>query len=92
MTKQKVRPAVIFGSSSEKYADVFIVPLTSRNLYLAKGEFVLSDWEKAGLNVSTVVKKACVLIDSSLIIKTIGVLTDFDLNQLEDSLRFWLDL
>jgi len=47
----KVRPAVVAASPDGKYSDLFVVPLTSRTGNLNAGEFVLKDWNNAGLNV-----------------------------------------
>ncbi len=51
----KIRPVVIV---SEKHSsqDVFIVPLTSKIENLLSGEFILSEWKSAGLNVPTAAK------------------------------------
>lgn len=92
LSAQKVRPAIIVGSTKKKQTDVFIVPLTSRTDNLREGEFVLKDWQKAGLNVATAVKKGCILINTELVLCKVGVLDRKDLKQVEDSLRFWLDL
>lgn len=52
----KVRPAVIVSSDSSSQ-DYFIVPLTSRTDSLFLGEFILTDWQAAQLNVPTAVKR-----------------------------------
>ena len=36
--------------------DILIVPLTSKISSLLPGEFVLTEWQKEGLNVPTAVK------------------------------------
>jgi mRNA interferase MazF len=56
LTGTKVRPAIIV-SSPYPSEDVFLVPLTSRTKALLPGEFILSDWALAGLNVPTAVKR-----------------------------------
>lgn len=52
----KIRPAIIVSSPHVSH-DVFIVPLTSRTASLLAGEFVLSQWRAAGLNVLSTVKR-----------------------------------
>ncbi len=72
--------------------DNFIAPLTSRLTALQAGEFALADWEKAGLNVPTAVKRGVYTIHPSLIVKFIGHLSAKDSRSLEKSLREWLGL
>lgn len=50
LSGSKIRPAVIV-SVPHVSQDVFIVPLTSRTTSLFAGEFILNDWNQAGLNV-----------------------------------------
>jgi mRNA interferase MazF len=56
------------------------------------GEFVLSEWAAAGLNVATAVKRGVYTVHESLAIKVIGQLAKVDADQLEQSLQDWLDL
>jgi mRNA interferase MazF len=88
----KVRPAVVVASEEGKYADLFVVPLTSKTTNLNTGEFVLKDWNSAGLNVSSAVKRGCVLIDAALIRLKVGSLTKRDTSALNKSLKLWLEL
>ena len=88
----KVRPAVCISSIGEKYQDIFIAPLTSRIQNLSEGEYVLSSWNEAGLNVPTAVKRGCYLIDINLIRTKIGVLTKEDSNRLDTAIKKWLEL
>ncbi len=92
LSMQKVRPAVIVSATSKKYTDVFIIPLTSKVDNLVEGEFVLKDWQRAGLNVVTAVKRGCMLINSELVRFKAGVLSREDLEKVENSLRLWLGL
>ena len=64
----KVRPAVVVHAPHPSQ-DSFVVPLTSRLTALQAGEFALADWEKAGLNVPTAVKRGIYTIHPSLIVK-----------------------
>ncbi len=87
----KVRPAVVV-SARHPSRDLFVVPLTSRTALLSLGEYVLSEWSNAGLNVPTAVKNGVYTIHESLIIKVIGVLSGRDASALEGSLRIWFGL
>ena len=85
----KVRPAIVI-SALHASEDVFIVPLTSRTVSLLAGEFVLTDWSKAGLNVTSAVKRGIYTVGKELVIKSIGKLSASDSKRLERSLHEWL--
>ncbi|MEK7275142.1 MAG: type II toxin-antitoxin system PemK/MazF family toxin [Candidatus Desantisbacteria bacterium] len=87
----KVRPAVVV-SAPHISEDVFVVPLTSKITFLLPGEFVLTHWVVAGLNVTTAVKRGIYTVNSSLIIKKVGNLSALDAESLENSLCEWLGL
>ena len=72
--------------------DLFVVALTSRTSGLLAGEFVLAEWEAAGLNVETAVKRGIYTIKQTLVRQRLGKLADADAEQLEKSLGDWLDL
>jgi mRNA interferase MazF len=91
LTSSKVRPAVIVNASHTSQ-DLFVVALTSKTSGLLAGEFVLADWKLAGLNVETAVKRGIFTIKQTLVKKSVGKLSDVDVEQLEKSLRDWLDL
>ncbi len=87
----KVRPAVVV-SSPHASQDHIIVPLTSQVANLLGGEFLLSDWVGAGLNVPTAVKRGIYTVHPVLIIKQVGKLTQSDAKEVERSLKHWLGL
>lgn len=89
LSSSKVRPAIIINARSTS-KDYFIVPLSSRTENLLTGEFILQDWQKAGLNIKSIVKRGIFTIENRLIIKKIGNLTIEDSNKLEGSLKLWL--
>jgi mRNA interferase MazF len=91
LTSTKVRPAVIVNAPHTSQ-DVLIVPLTSRTTGLLAGEFVLTDWQGAGLNVETVVKRGIFTIHERLVLKRVGRLVAKDTEKLEASVREWLGL
>ncbi|WP_445633055.1 Type II toxin-antitoxin system PemK/MazF family toxin [Nostoc sp. DSM 114161] len=87
----KVRPAVVV-SAPHVSQDILITPLTSKTGALLEGEFVLSEWSAAGLNVPTAVKRGLYTVHQNLVVKAIGKLADADAELLEKSLRGWLGL
>ena len=91
LSGSKVRPAVVVNDDHLSQ-DVIIVPLTSKVSPLLAGEFVLIDWKAAGLNVSSAAKRGIYTVHQSLVMKTIGKLSDGDASSLENSLRDWLGL
>ena len=90
LTNAKIRPAVVVGR--EFRGDVLIVPLTSRMGGLGAGEFALSDWRSAGLNVPSAVKRGIYTVHSSIVLKKVGQLLRTDGERLDASLRNWLEL
>jgi mRNA interferase MazF len=87
----KVRAAVVVNAPHVS-RDVIIVPLTSRVSGLLAGEFVLADWQQAGLNVPSALKRGLYTVQDSLVVKSVGLLSPNDLVALEKSLRDWLGL
>ncbi len=90
LSSSKVRPAIIINAPSIS-RDYFIVPISSRTTNLITGEFILQDWEEIGLNVKSVVKRGIFTIEESLIIKKIGTLSKKYSDNLEKSIKLWLD-
>jgi len=78
--------------SSTQHRDVFVVPLTSKTDRMIEGEFTLADWQGAGLNVPSVVKRGLYTIHESLVIKMVGRLVADDASRIDASLRQWLNL
>ena len=91
LSNTKVRPAVVV-SAAHPSQDILITPLTSKTGSLLEGEFVLSAWEIAGLNVPTAIKRGVYTVHQSLVIKVIGQLAKVDSDLLEGSLRRWFGL
>lgn len=83
----KVRPAVVVSDTGTVNEGLFVIPLTSRTVNLGPGEFILEDWEHAGLNVPSVLKRGIVLLNQSVIIRKIGTLTPVDFSKVQSSLR-----
>ena len=91
LSSSKVRPAVVVNARHTSQ-DLFVVALTSKTSGLLAGEFVLADWVGAGLNVETAIKRGIFPIKETLVRKHVGKLEATDAEQLERSLRAWLDL
>ena len=91
LTNFKVRPAVVVNAPHISQ-DLFIVALTSKTQSLLSGEFVLSEWQNAGLNVPTAVKRGVFTIHEKLALKAVGKMADSDAKSLNKSLRGWFDL
>lgn len=92
LTTSKVRPAVVVGADVGKYDDIFVVPLTSKVYNLVDSEFCLEHWKESGLNVPTAVKRGCILIDTELVIKKVGVVSNKDLECINNAIKIWLEL
>ena len=90
LSNSKVRPAVVV-SAPHVSQDIIITPLTSKTRMLLDGEFVLSGWLEAGLNTETAVKRGIYTVHGSLVVKSIGVLVKTDIEQLNLSLKYWLE-
>ena len=84
LSSSKVRPAVVINAAHVSQ-DLFVVALTSKTSGLLAGEFILTEWKAAGLNVETAVKRGIYTIKETLVRKRVGKLED-------KSLRAWLDL
>jgi mRNA interferase MazF len=91
LSGSKVRPAVVVNDAHISQ-DVIVVPLTSKVSPLLAGEFVLADWKRAGLNVPSAAKRGIYTIHQSLVVRSIGKLSNADASNLENSLRDWLGL
>jgi mRNA interferase MazF len=91
LTAAKVRPAAVV-STTHPLDDYLIVPLTSKTGDLRPGEFVLTNWRVAGLNLQSAVKRGVYTIHGTLVLKSVGQLSPHDAEQLDQSLRLWLGL
>jgi mRNA interferase MazF len=91
LSSAKVRPAVVVGVLSGSQ-DYLILPLTSRTNRLVQGEFELSDWQAARLNVPSAIKRGLYTVHESLVLKSVGQLSPPDATRVDQSLRQWLHL
>jgi mRNA interferase MazF len=88
LSSTKVRPAIVIGHGS-KGGDLFLIPITSR---LPQSDFPIRDWESCGLNVPSAVKGQMATVESSLVLKITGRLSEADIKILDNHLRHWLEL
>jgi mRNA interferase MazF len=88
LSSRRVRPAIVIGFGGFP-GDLFVVPLTSQ---LANADFILADWQAAGLNVPSGVKAQLATVESTLVLKIIGRLSSGDSSTLNTHLRRWLRL
>lgn len=91
LSNSKVRPAVVI-SAPHPSQDILITPLTSKIGSLLEGEFALSEWSAAGLNVATAIKRGVYTVHENLVLKVIGQLLTVDSERLDKSLQSWLGL
>lgn len=91
LSGDKVRPAVVI-SAEHPSDDMIVVALTSRLGRLLPGEFQLTEWRRAGLNVPTAVKRGLFTVHQSLIVRAVGSFIGPDGERLDRSLRQWLGL
>lgn len=90
-TGRKIRPAVVVSGPHRSH-DVFVVPLTSRFDRIVEGEFALADWQTAGLNMASVIKRGIFTVHESLVLKKVGTLSPTDVDRVDDSLKHWMSL
>jgi mRNA interferase MazF len=60
--------------------------------HIAVGEFLIEDWQSAGLLKSSAIKSAISTIEQRLVMKILGRLSSKDLSTLDKALKVLLDL
>ena len=91
----KQRPALVISVDAfqEQGADMLIMAITSQiGGSLKRGEFLIRDWQLAGLLKPSTVKAAIATIELRLVRRKLGCLSDYDLQQLNSFLRDLLGL
>lgn len=91
----KQRPALIISVEGfqEQGLDLLIMAVTSQvRGPLKLGEFLIRDWQAAGLLKPSAVKAAIATVEAKLVRRRLGRLSDYDLEQLKRSLRGLLGL
>ena len=87
----KRRPAVVVNAPHPS-VDLPLLPITSQTERLQPGEFVLQNWQGAGLLFPSAVKRGLFTLDKICIIRRLGRFSIHDLEKLDQALRDWLDL
>jgi mRNA interferase MazF len=95
LSATKVRPAVVVSSPAYHSAepDLIMAAITS-NVAAATGpmDYVLQDWQTAGLRYPSALKPVLFTLDPAHIIYRIGALTLADQNMVDERLRRALDM
>lgn len=87
----KKRPAVVV-SVPHPSVDLLLLPLTSQTQHLQLGEFVLQEWQEAGLLFPSAVKRGLFTLDRACVTRRLGRMSASDLLKLEQALRLWFGL
>ena len=87
----KKRPAVVV-STPHPSVDLLLLPLTSQTQNLQLGEFVLQEWQEAGLLFPSAVKRGLFTLDRAYVTRRLGCVSSSDLLKLEQALRLWFGL
>lgn len=89
----KQRPAIVLSKSSyqQNRPDIILMAVTSQvREPLAFGEYLIQDWQSAGLLKPSVLKPLIATLEQSQVIKAIGHLTQRDLQSLQNTLKNFL--
>jgi len=94
-TSVKQRPSLVISVDAfqERGPDLLIMAVTSQvRGRLNLGEFIIRDWQTAGLLKPSAVKAAITTIEAGLVRRWLGRLSDYDLEQLKKALQGLLGL
>jgi len=94
-TAAKKRPAIIVSSDTYNSVsqDIVIMAITGQiRGHIGIGEFLIEDWQGAGLLKPSAVKSAISTIDQRLVVRILGKLSSKDLSILQKALRELFDL
>jgi len=94
-TSVKQRPSLVISVNEfqAQGPDLLIMAVTSQvKGPFRLGEFLIRDWQLAGLLKPSVIKAAIATIEAKLVRRRLGHLTDYDLKQLKRSLQELLGL
>jgi mRNA interferase MazF len=89
-TSAKKRPAVIVSSDAYNKVsqDIIIMAITGQTGgHIGIGEFLIEDWQSAGLLKASAIKSAISTIEQKLVTKTLGRLSSKDLSALDKGLK-----
>ena len=90
----KRRPAVLLNSSVYQSGrqDVIVAAITSNKNRILVGDFLIDDWQDAGLIHPSVATGVIRTIKQGMITRTLGSLSRRDMDAVEGRLRLNLDL
>ena len=94
-TTAKKRPAIIVSSDAYNgiSRDIVIMAITGQiGSHIGLGEFLIQEWQDAGLLRPSAVKSAISTIEQRLVVKSLGRLSSRDLSTLEKGLKELFDL
>ena len=94
-TVTKKRPAIIVSSDTYNSIsqDIVIMAITGQiRGHIGIGEFLIEDWQGAGLLRPSAIKSAISTIEQRLVLKLLGKLSARDLSTLERALKELFDL
>lgn len=94
-TTTKKRPAIIVSSDTYNSIsqDIVIMAITGQiRGHIGVGEFLIEDWQGAGLLKPSAVKAAISTIEQRLVLKLLGRLSARDRSALEKALKELFDL
>jgi len=94
-TTAKKRPAIIVSSDTYNSIsqDIVIMAITGQvRGHIGVGEFLIEDWQGAGLLKPSAVKSAISTIEQRLVLKLLGRLSTRDMSALEKALKELFDL
>lgn len=89
-TTTKKRPTIVISSDSynQSKPDILLIAVTSQvKTPLQLGETLITEWSKAGLLKSSVIKPIITTLEKQLVIKRLGKLEVVDIRALQSSLQ-----
>jgi mRNA interferase MazF len=89
-TTTKKRPTIVISSDSynQSKPDILLIAVTSQvKTPLQLGEMLITEWSKAGLLKSSVIKPIITTLEKQLVIKRLGKLETLDIRALQSSLQ-----
>lgn len=94
LSATKVRPAVVASSNlyHQTQPDLILAAVTSKLEPSTPLDYVLAEWQKAGLRFPSAFKPALFTLDPNRVLFRVGALTFDDLSQVSERLRRILDL
>ncbi len=94
-TTVKQRPCLVISVDAfqQRGPDLLIMAVTSQiQGPLKLGEFIIQDWQAAGLLKPSAVKAAITTVEASLVRRRLGHFSVHDIEQLDNALRVLLGL